>query len=312
MKSAKRHQLQTNVLADRAGHAIEQARPYTRWIFLGVLGFIAAAIAVGYWVSHSAKLTSDSWRRFYFASGDPDELMQVYQESPNAAASLWAKQGEGNANLSQALRLVYTDRKQAEDLLDQAKANFDDVAANAKDNLLLSRALFGLAQTLEARSDIEGAIAEYKKMLKVPGLESSLAKNVESHVAWLESDSGKSFNQWYKDFRPEPAKPLDIKPEGDVPANPDMTMPDLPEAIPTNELKQEESQEKTTGDVKSSFVAPPLEKDASKDEEPSSSEPASEPAKGEGDAPSGDTKPASGEGGTQESTGSGEVPGQRG
>lgn len=227
MKSEQRHKLQTNLLADRVGNAVEKARPFLGMALLGLLALVGLGIAGGVWYSYSQQKSAAAWKEFYFAGNDPDQLRQVYQDAASGSAAVWARQGEANSNLSNALKKVFIDRDEADDLLKQAKKGFEQVIQETNDPMLKCRATLGLAQTLETMSDIDAAQETYRKLLKMPKVDASLVKEVQSRLDWFESDEGKAFKDWFKDFKPATATPLDVNPNSGLPSTPDMTLPEL-------------------------------------------------------------------------------------
>ncbi len=171
MKSEQRHQLQTNVLANQAGKAIEQAKPYTAITIGGIAVFALLGIGWAIWHNSSLKANSSAWSEYYFANGKPDQLVAVYEDYPSSSAAEWARQAEADSRMEEGLDLVFRDRKTANELFEKAKKNYEVVSESATQPALRARATLGLAQAYESLGDNEKAIAQYKKLQQMDAVE---------------------------------------------------------------------------------------------------------------------------------------------
>ena len=71
MKSKRRHELQTNELADTLGQWIERVRPHMTMIVLLVVG-VVAILAAWYYVAYSRESErAQAWRSYMDAGSDP-------------------------------------------------------------------------------------------------------------------------------------------------------------------------------------------------------------------------------------------------
>jgi tetratricopeptide (TPR) repeat protein len=223
MKSEVRHKLQTNYLADKAGHAIESTRPFAMWILLGVLALALVGVILGWIQSAAHQKSAVAWSEYFFASNDAKELSNIYEDNPGTIAGLWALQSEADMELSRGMDAVYMDRQQGDDTIKKAKSLYEKVLDKARDPMLLSRATLGLAQAYEAMGDIEKAVGEYKKVLGMDGTGTALAAELQRRVDWLQSKDSQQFYAWYREFHPTPSPPVSVPSDlNKLPTTPDL------------------------------------------------------------------------------------------
>ncbi len=233
MKSERRHELQTNVLANQAGQAIEKTKPFANLVLLGIAAVVVLALIFGFWQSQAQRRIATAWSEYYFAaaSGDADQLAPVYEDYASTPAAGWARQAEADSQLSRGLDTFYLDRQQADDLFKSARSGYEAILDETNDSLLRSRATIGLAQVLESQGEVEKAIAEYKKLLTMEGVTQVMATEYQRRIEWLQGQDSQDFYAWYKSFNPAPAAPLNLPTDlGTVPAVPDINFPKLPES----------------------------------------------------------------------------------
>lgn len=236
MKTQRRHELQTNELADRIGHYLQQAKPYSRHIGLGLLAAVLIVGASLYLINQQAVAHGVSWSEFLraFHSFDPKALAEVGKIHEGTAAALWARQSAGDFDLAEGARLLYRDRKEAARLLEEAETSYLYVEKQgAKYPLLVDRARFGLAQVYESMSRVDKAREYYEKVSQT-AKDSVLGTAARQRAERL---NDKAVERWYAWFeRQEPPPPPSTTPgakatEPKVPADLD-TLPDKPD-LPT-------------------------------------------------------------------------------
>ncbi len=230
MKSEHRHQLQTNVLADQTGKAIEQAKPFTPIVLGGIAVVSILGIVMAIWHNSSLNTESKAWTDFYFATGSQnpaaDDWAPIHEDYPNTAAAGWARQAQADRYLQQGLDLIFRDKKQAEDVLQKASKGYDALI-DSHDPLLRVRATFGLAQVYETMGDAEKATSNYKKLLQMQSVTPSLAAEVQRRIDWMDGPEGKAFFAWFKDYKPDVASPLNLPPLNNLPGNPNLSFPTI-------------------------------------------------------------------------------------
>ncbi len=281
MKSKRRHELQTNELADQLGHWIDRVRPHVTTFLLIVLA--AVAVLVGwYYVSSSKEYeVAQAWRAYMFAGSNPQgdiikELNMVADEFPDTQAGLWAALTAADVEAGRAVRLLFQEKATAETGLDDAIKSYERVLGSkaVKDSSMLqSRANFGLGQTLEAAGELDKAIEHYQAVVKVQA-DSSVAKIAQRRVERLSDSTTKKWYNWFENQKPAPPKPAaGLSPENNL-GMPSTDLNVLPEG-PGQDFMKGATAEEPTKDAGSDKAA---DKPAEKAAEPAGK--ATEPAKG--------------------------------
>ncbi|NQT40576.1 MAG: hypothetical protein HQ581_23995 [Planctomycetes bacterium] len=184
MKTERRHELQTNQLADWLGNAIVKIKPYGRLMLAGTLLTAIICLAMVWWFKASAGRLADSWRQFYHRTmaGSPSlvefdlieldltvkdlegetEKSDTYTPAKfREPVDSWFYVYAADRHLRVGCRLLLRDREAGEDELDEAKRLYMKVAELEPEKeggpiwLLNERANFGLARVAEAFGDEE-------------------------------------------------------------------------------------------------------------------------------------------------------------
>lgn len=227
----RRDELQQNELAiylDRINKSIE---PYSRQIAI-VVG--AAIIAVLGWLFYNTQQTeqqSDATLQLMqaSASGDPEVLATVSDTYPGTLAGSWARLYQGNEYLGQGINALYADREEADQLLADARNAFANAMSGPKDDLLVSRAHFGLARVAESLGELDKAIEEYEATIAT-GESDEMIAMAESRIESLNSPATKGFLAWFseQDFAPaDPSMPPALPGASSLPDMPDLDLPPL-------------------------------------------------------------------------------------
>ncbi len=172
MKSAHRHELETNALAHRLEVFIERYKPYTSQI-LGVILAIVALIAIGsYLAGSSSTRNSEAWDTFnrtvtssqFGSAPSLDELHRSAQESPNTPMQQIADVTWADAQVFAATRMYLGNRAKALESLNAATSAYESVIQSSKDDHLLDRARLGLARIYEMQNKLDKSRDEYGKV----------------------------------------------------------------------------------------------------------------------------------------------------
>lgn len=240
MKKQRRHELQTNVLADYLGKHLQQIKPYYTHITFGVV--LVAVLCVGaiYYMNKQWSRSGVSWGDYFDAFGarDARALEEVGKIHGGTTAALWAQQAAGDIKLATGAGLLYSDREEAEDSLKDAEDLFLAVEAGAAgDPMLVQRARMGLAQVYESLFKVERAQEYYEKVAE-SAPDSAFGKMAQRRIAQL---SDPSLQRWYAWFeRQEPVAPGGATGSaGDGPSVSDDldTLPDRPNlSFPSSEI----------------------------------------------------------------------------
>ncbi|MCA9146342.1 MAG: hypothetical protein KDB05_26345 [Planctomycetales bacterium] len=243
MKTDRRHELQTNVLADWIGKHMQQSQGYSKTILAVILLVAAAVIAGTFLAKDQAARSQASWNQFFQAFGerDPDALGIVAAANQGTPASVWAHLAEADLKLAEGIGDLYTNRDNAKKNLTEAEANYRAVDSAATEKILRERAWFGLGQTYESLAEVDKAKEFYGKVVSSSPT-SGLAKEAQRRVDMLNDPSTAKWYNWFANQTPKPPAipgmpdglglpnlPSDL---GNLSDRPDLSLPGLPAASP--------------------------------------------------------------------------------
>ena len=224
MKSERRHELQKNELADRLASGIESSRSLLPAILGGLAIVAIGAISWGIYSGYSKSQSSAAWTEFYFnlTGGDADSFVDLANDHPGSAAAGWARQVAGDNYLQRGIASMYRNRAEAKDLLAKAIEAFEDVDQGAGNPELRAKALLGLAQAHESLGETDEAASYYQQLAKV-ATQPGMISEANQRLAFVTSDSGKSFYAWFSQLDPKPDAPITLPSDLSLPP----TSPDL-------------------------------------------------------------------------------------
>ena len=229
MKTERRHELQTNELADWLGHSYQSAKPFSKTILAVVVAVVVIAGTAWFLLTWSNAKRGEAWQEYQvaFSSDDPDShLRTLLEEHPNTPAGQAAKIYFADSALESGINLQFTDRAEAQEKLEEALADYEEVAENAREPVLEERATLGAAKANEALMRLDGARALYEKV--VQDFPNSLsAQMATDRLEDLNRKSTQEFYSWFAQFEPPtpatgPGTP-GVKPDFDA-------LPDTPDA----------------------------------------------------------------------------------
>lgn len=243
MKAKRRHELQTNALADWLSKKIALVQPHTNTILVGVLLAVVVVAAVMYLSGRSSKNSAVAWSDYCDAMATDDidtrisNLSGVVERHPNTPAGLWAQLNVAESRLQRGAEASLADREAGQEDLDEAKLDFKAVIEEgekfpaSQSQWLLQCAHWGLAQTYDALAEGERAIDEYEQLAttwpdSAYGEEAARrARNLRSMGDWFD---------WYANVDPKSFKPtaMEVRPpagaafgEGPFPGASDFDLP---------------------------------------------------------------------------------------
>lgn len=166
MKGERRHELETNVLADWLSGVIRAIKPYVNATLSVVLLLAVATVAYTWWGRESALKSARAWGDFYQAvSAQNTKLLEgIVEDYPGTDVAYWAAVATGDLHLSRGCNLLFLDDGRAEAYQDLRKAvdYYGQVLDGCRIAELRERATFGLARALESQEDLQGAIQQYQ------------------------------------------------------------------------------------------------------------------------------------------------------
>ncbi len=233
MKTERRHELATNVLADWLGEKIKALKPYSAAVSASVLAVTVVAFALVLWYQKREATANHAWEEYFSALEQPDpnktferleEVADNYQaDSP---AGQWSRLSLADTQLAKGVDDLFKDRAAARKALEEAIDLYRAVLKKAPgESLLAERAIFGLAEAYESKDELDSARDQYRALLAnwPDGAFSSLAK---SRLADLDRKSTKDFYDWFAKQSPETKLP---KGPGTPGIKPDFDLNKLPE-----------------------------------------------------------------------------------
>ena len=200
MKTERRHQLETNTLAEKLSRLLQRVQPYSTAIVGAVVAVVLIALTYNYLSSQAEAKAAEGWNRLLNVTmsgvdvaGQLESLADEYDGTP---AGYWARLRLADIQLGQGIEQLFRDRAAANDSLHMAAENYQHVADQVTESLLLQRAWLGLGEAYESLDRLDEARGYYQRMIeRFP--EATLAKLAQQRIDALEHPSIKEFYDWF-------------------------------------------------------------------------------------------------------------------
>lgn len=214
MKTERRHELQTNVLAHSLARWIEVARPYSRAATAVLIALVVALFAWVYLSTQSSRQQADGWNEYFDAvngrNPDPRELLRdISSRYAGTMVGQWSRLTLADVQLDDGTNQLLQDRKKAQDELREASEKFQALLLETSHPTIHQRATYGLARAHEALGELERARSEYRSLAK-QWPESPFAAPAEARAKDLDELRTKTFYDWLARYEPPP--PLSKEP----------------------------------------------------------------------------------------------------
>jgi tetratricopeptide (TPR) repeat protein len=212
MKTERRHELQTNVLADALARWIERIRPYSRAGLALMVGLVVLIFAWLYLENQNTRQTGEGWNEYFDAINTPDprdRLSDISQQYAGTIVSEWARLSLAEIQLENGTNRLFVDKPVANKDLREAAEKFQSILIESRQPTLLERATYGLAQAHEAQGALAKARDEYREIVK-SWPDSPYVANAEARAKDLDQPDTKSFYDWFAKY--EPPRPLSSEP----------------------------------------------------------------------------------------------------
>jgi predicted negative regulator of RcsB-dependent stress response len=168
MKSAHRHELETNVLAHRLEAYIDRYRPYATTVAGVLLAIVVAILIWTYMSGSSAARRNEAWDSYNQAlnTNPPklEELRRTAEDNPGTSIEQLANITWADAQVYAASNTYVYNRAAANQAMSQAISRYQAVIQSSDDERLLGRAHLGLARIYEMQNELDNAIKEYKQV----------------------------------------------------------------------------------------------------------------------------------------------------
>ena len=216
MKSKRRHDLQTNVLADWISKKIIWLQSNSTWLLGGGLVLVAIIALLAIRENRLASAAADGWDRFEKATGagfnaigtnEPlalnnaiHELEDVARTHEGSLIAAYARLTHGDLSLMDGQRKYLSNKIAANDSFQNATQQYRAVAGIVSRPELKNRALYSLGKSLEWQIKLEQAKEAYSKVT------GAFAVEAQSRVRDLERKGTHTFYEQIAQYKP-PEKP---------------------------------------------------------------------------------------------------------
>ena len=203
MKTERRHELQTNVLADWIGIQLERLQPYSK-LAMGILVAIVVALGLySYLKSQSATRNEQGWQQYYQAmdnlqqKGAVEDLQQLAESSEfaNTPVGNWAVLSLADHHLREGITQLFNDRAAASKSLRSAVDGYTRIVDHSKSPTLEDRAVLGAGRAYESLNELDKARAAYE-MLAAKG-SGPFASEAQQRLRDLGANRRKRFYDWF-------------------------------------------------------------------------------------------------------------------
>ncbi len=181
MKSKRRHDLQTNVLADWISKKIVWLQSNATWLLGGTLVLVAIMALLAIRENRLASAAADGWGRFENATGsgfnaistdEPlalnnaiHELEDVARTHEGSLLAAYARLTLGDLSLMDGQRKYLSNKSAANESFKNATQQYRAVVGIVSRPELKNRALYSLGKSLEWQMKLEQAKEAYSKVV---------------------------------------------------------------------------------------------------------------------------------------------------
>jgi tetratricopeptide (TPR) repeat protein len=330
MKTERRHELQTNTLANSLGEGIGKVRPYTNHILLAIGAIVVLLLALTFYRSQAHAKQAKAWEA-YFVATTPSEssskseqelLRDVVKDFGDTKMADWAKLTIGDDSLNNAAQLIATNKSDARKNINAAIAEYRPLGESSEIPQVRNLANYNLGICYEMLGDSDKAIESYRKV------NGTLGKLAQARVEALEKNPEvRDFYEWFADaktaapdisggsqpgrmppFKVDEPKvtPFSDVPGGDVGESDTSPIKLFPEDAEKNKsanpgevklpglgIESPEEPTSTSPDLTLPATTPPATPEEAETSQPKAGEaPAEKPAAAEPEAAAGEAKPA--------------------
>jgi predicted negative regulator of RcsB-dependent stress response len=207
MKTERRHELETNVLATSLAHGAERVKPYGRGVLAAIIAALFIVLAWWYISVQNTSQSAVAWDEYLQAvsTGTRDEqlLEDIAQQNAGSTVANMARLTLADWKLDAGTNRLLTDRAAATEQLREASETFRALQS-VNDPSIQERAGYGLARTYEAMGELDKARTAYTELAeKFP--EGPFVAAAKSRAAKLEEHGTKDFYDWLAKYEPPAA-----------------------------------------------------------------------------------------------------------
>jgi hypothetical protein len=210
MRTERRHELHTNVLAEWLADQMERLRPYARMAAAVALAVVVVGGAGLYFRSQSTSRQDQQWLEYYKAmdqvrfENKPEALVALV-DSPalqQTPVGYWAACGLGDYYLRDGMNQLFSNRPVATERLKNALRVYGQVTQQTRYPMLAQRALLEMGSAHEGLNELTDARKSYDKIVTTwPG--SSFETAAKQRIAELDRKSTPEFYDWFFAMAPQ-------------------------------------------------------------------------------------------------------------
>jgi hypothetical protein len=217
MKAERRHELQTNDLADLISHGFEKHRQNLPTLLWGAVAVVAVIMALTLWSSRRGSVQEQAWEEFdhiRYTDGKvrPKRLKELIERYPNTEIALWMRLDLADQLSFDGREKMPLDRDLASTYLKEAQQNYASVLQDAGVRPdMIRRAALAEAKCWELLGDREKAIASYKKAAeKYKSLLPDIAETAARQATDLSQPEAADFYKWLAEYKAPSAPSLNL------------------------------------------------------------------------------------------------------
>ena len=236
MKTERRHELQTNQLANWIGHQFDHVKPHGKTV-LGA-AILGAAVIVGaiVFLKDRESAESTAWTEFQTAlvMRDPVVLADVAKKNTGANVALWARLSQADLELDRGVMALYTNREEAMLALSDARKAYSDVIAGGGSvPELMQKGLIGMAKAQEAAGNLDAA-KDFYQQVKEKYPDAVVGREASNRLAEISDPEVAKWYNWFSREKPRPSSRSSLP---NIPGMPDdlLHLPDMPNLPPAPE-----------------------------------------------------------------------------
>lgn len=207
MKTERRHELETNVLASSLAHGAERVKPYGRGAVAAIVAAIVILLAWWYISVQNKAQSAVAWDEYILAvsAGTREEqlLEDIAQQNAGTMVASWARLTLAEWKLDAGTSQLLTNKTAAREQLREASETFRALQS-VREPSIQERATYGLARAYEGMGELDKARAAYLEITEkfAKGPFAAAAKN---RAAKLEELGTKEFYDWLAKYEPPAA-----------------------------------------------------------------------------------------------------------
>ncbi len=167
-------ELEKNEILEWADKKFGKLKPHLKTIGLGLMALLVAIFGFLFVRNMQSNTYAQQWQSLYLATtnlwrtSSTESLNNIAEIEPDSVAGVWAMQLAGDAQMSQGLAKLVTDRNAALKNFGNARNLYQKIndSKAKKSPMLLQRSLFGLAYACESLGEFDAAKDHYMKLVE--------------------------------------------------------------------------------------------------------------------------------------------------